>query len=323
MLAEAVKTSYASAARVLGEDSVISKTAVMDKVHGIQTELPFLKPEKKKSVEHLYIEADEDHIHKQEKNGTEKKGSMIGKLLYLYERMQEYIDTNYESRYLNAVYISGDGGAWIKAGAEYIEKGVPVLDKFHMMKYINKAANQMLDEAGEAKGRLWKALYKGKKKKFVKTIKAIRKCAPNEKAVNDCEEYLLNNWDSAVRRMQDKNVYGCSAEGHVSHMYSDRMSSRPMGWSEAGADAMCQLRCYVKDYGEEKILELVKYRRSHKQEEATGTEEISVRPNRGYMRSLLLHSHDNDRVYIEKLQATIPSIDIRKKLAIRERLGGI
>lgn len=40
-----------------------------------------------------------------------------------------------------------------------------------MMKYINKAANQMLDEAGEAKGRLWKALYKGKKKKFVKTIK--------------------------------------------------------------------------------------------------------------------------------------------------------
>ena len=146
---------------------------------------------------------------------------------------------------------------------------------------------------------------------------------PNEKAVNDCEEYLLNNWDSAVRRMQDKNVYGCSAEGHVSHMYSDRMSSRPMGWSEAGADAMCQLRCYVKDYGEEKILELVKYRRSHKQEEATGTEEISVRPNRGYMRSLLLHSHDNDRVYIEKLQATIPSIDIRKKLAIQERLGGI
>ena len=63
--------------------------------------------------------------------------------------------------------------------------------------------------------------------------------------------------------------------------------------------------------------------RSHKQEEATGTEGISVRPNRGYMRSLLLHHHANDRVYIEKMQATIPSIDIRKKLAIRERLGGI
>ena len=77
-----------------------------------------------------YIEADENHIHKQEKNETGKEGSMIGKLLYLYERwekkagrkelksvfylgglcsdeganrhlferMQEYIDMNYKSR---------------------------------------------------------------------------------------------------------------------------------------------------------------------------------------------------------------------------------
>ena len=53
---------------------------------------------------------------------------------HLFERMQEYIDTNYESRYLNAVYISGD--SMDQSRAEYIEKGVPVLDKFHMMKYI-------------------------------------------------------------------------------------------------------------------------------------------------------------------------------------------
>ena len=66
-----------------------------------------------------------------------------------------------------------------------------------------------------------------------------------------------------------------------------------MDWSEDGADTMCRLRCYVKDYGEEKILELVKYHRSHKQE-ATGTEGISVSLNRGYMTSLLHHQRDND-----------------------------
>ena len=66
----------------------------------------------------------------------------------------------------------------------------------------------------------------------------------------------------------------------MSHVYSDRRSSRPMDWSEDGADAMCRLRCYVKDYGEEKILELVNYHRSHKQD-ATGTEGISVSLNRG------------------------------------------
>lgn len=78
----------------------------------------------------------------------------------------------------------------------------------------------------------------------------------------------------------------------------------------------------MKDYGEEKILELVKYYRSHKQE-ATGTEGISVSLNRGYMTSLLHHQRDNDRVYIEKMQATIASIDIRKKLAIRERIASV
>ena len=40
---------------------------------------------------------------------------------------------------------------------------------------------------------------------------------------------------------------------------------------------------------------------------------------RGYLKKLLHGQHDSDRVYIEKMQATIPSIEIRKKLAILER----
>ena len=318
-------------------------------------ELPIDRPAKKKSVEYLYIEADEDHIHRQEKTGKGKHGGMIGKLLYLYEgkeekdgrreltnvfylgglyagseenhrlfrRMQEYIEANYETKYLKTVYISGDCGGWIKAGVADMDKGVMVMDKYHLMKYINKAANQMPDGVNEIKGRLWKALYKGRQKKFVKTLKKVRKCAANEKAVTECEEYVLNNWESAVLRMQDKQVYGCSTEGHVSHVYSARMSSRPMGWSEEGADAMCRLRCYVKDYGEEKILDLVHYCRAHQGEKAAGAEELEKSFARGELRKLLHGKHDSDRVYLEKLQATIPSLEIRKKLTIRERLSSI
>ena len=170
VVTEAINTSYAHAARVLGEDARISKTAVMNKVHALREELPFQQPEKKKSVEYLYIEADEDHIHRQEKQQSEKKGCMLGKLLYLYEG-QETKDHRRELK--NVFYLGG------------------------------------LYAGGEAKGQLWKALYQGKK--FRKTMKRIRRSAPNEKAVDDCREYLLNNWESAVRRLQDKNVYGCSA----------------------------------------------------------------------------------------------------------------
>ena len=112
-----------------------------------------------------------------------------------------------------------------------------VIDKYHLMKYINRAAVE--------------GTFQREKEKFLKTL---RKCAPNVKAIDECEEYVMNNRESAVQRMQDKNVYGCSAKGHVSHVYSDRMSTRTMGSSEAGADAMCRLRCYVRDYGEEKIM---------------------------------------------------------------------
>ena len=35
---------------------------------------------------------------------------------------------------------------------------------------------------------------------------------------------------------------GCAAEGDISHTYSDRMSSRPLGWSEHNVDKMERLR---------------------------------------------------------------------------------
>lgn len=220
----------------------------------------------------------------------------------MFRRMQKYIVLNYKTKYLKRVYISGDCGAWIKAGVSDIDKEIMVMDKYHPMKCINKAAGQLPDDTNEVMRRLWKALYKGEKKKFVETLKTVRKCAPNEKVVNECEEYALNNWDSAVLRMQDKNVYGCSAEGHVSNVYSDRMSFKPMGWSETGADAMCQLRCYVRDYGEDKVIDLVNYRRTHREEKAVGCKKIEPKFARGYLKKLLYGQNDNsDRGDLERL----------------------
>ena len=86
---------------------------------------------------------------------------------------------------------------------------------------------------------------------------------------------------------------------------------------------MCRLRCYVRDYGEEKVINLVRYCREQKKNEATGTVGGEPKFARGYLTKLLHGQHDSDRVYLEKIQATIHSVDIRKKLAIRERLSNI
>ena len=78
------------------------------------------------------------------------------------------------------------------------------------------------------------------------------------KRMDEAGEYILSNWMAArVRLLHQNGVKGCSAEGHVSHILSARMSSRPMGWSKKGATKMSQLRAYHLNGGN--MLELVRY----------------------------------------------------------------
>ena len=59
MLCEALKTSYAEAAKVLPSKQEISKTTVMNKVHSIADEIPDKIYDTPRSVPYLHIEADE------------------------------------------------------------------------------------------------------------------------------------------------------------------------------------------------------------------------------------------------------------------------
>ena len=78
---------------------------------------------------------------------------------------------------------------------------------------------------------------KKKKKTAEETFNKIIAVTDKEtkcKAVEQSKAYILGNWQGIMASMKsnDKNVK-CSAEGHVSHVYADRMSSRPLGWCHA------------------------------------------------------------------------------------------
>ena len=352
ILKEAGKNSYQRAADSIAIGSQkISKTAVMNKVHKVLDHIPEEKsPEEKKYCEFLYIEADEDHIHEQ--GGDKDSRGHIGKLIYLYEgkedvckgkrrliapfytgglyagseanrelweSVQAYIETHYETR---RVYISGDGAGWIKTGADYVDKSVLVLDRFHLMKYINRVANLTLDDSEWVKGKFYKYIYQDKLLAAKKLLTRIKNHCGGDDAVESLRAYLTNNWDAIQRAFHDNNVLGCSAEGHVSHMYSDRMSSRPMGWSKTGADSMCRLRCYRKNHGESRIIEIVRFRRQKELAElsATGTDGMIDR-------RLVQKRHTKEQLevqsYWEKMQASIGGATVRKTLAIRQRLSEI
>ena len=86
--AEAHYYQYA-AESIKTNGQTITKTTVMNKVYSIEKEIPEMdeSPKEKKVCEYLYIEADENHIHRQ-KDGKEQ-GCFIGKLVYLFEGKAE------------------------------------------------------------------------------------------------------------------------------------------------------------------------------------------------------------------------------------------
>jgi len=354
ILNEAEVHSYQHAAESIKSGSqTITKATVMNKVHAIEENLESIDPipEEKKQVRYLYIEADEDHIHSQKDKETE--GCFIGKLIYLFEGKEEvckgrkklicphyfgglytgtncnaelwksvekYISDHYDQDYLNCVYISGDGGSWIKSATDHIYRGKFVADRFHLMKYIYNVSKYTLDERDATVGRFYKYIYKNKPHEVKKLLTKIQNhCDKSDSAVENCRKFLMNNWEAIQVAFHDKHVIGCSAEGHVSCIYSERLSSRPMGWSETGSDRMCKLRCFVNNHGREKIVDLVRYRRERelKRFAATGTEDVVIKPTKHYT-----IEQRNDRVYIDLMQASLAmNSTVRKAISIREQIS--
>lgn len=353
LLTEALKTSYQEATRVLPSKQQITKTTVMNKVHQLVEEVPYEGREDRKKVEYLFIEADEDHVAEQHGDSSKDNKSFISKLVYVYEykqntsgcadrkelvnrfyfsglypgkagnddlwnNVQNYIDKTYDTEYLKRIFISGDGAAWIKSGADILEKALFCADKFHLMKYINLAAAQMLDEKEIAKEELWHLLYSkkhGAKKRFEEYTERMKRSAKNPDKVDTLKSYVLGNWAAIRRTLRNKLVNGCSAESHVSHVLSDRLSSRPMGWSQTGADRMSKLRCYEKNYGRDGIINLVRISREEKRLQATGTEDMALKEIS--LREIRAEHYNQARSYIDRVQAHVPGITAKKTASIR------
>ena len=253
ILTEALKTSYEEATKVIPSKQKITKSTVMEKIHAIASETPHIPTQEKKAIKILHIEADEDHVAEQHGRWypTANNKSFQTKLVYLYEskidsetgksrkelvdafyfsgvysgedgverlwsKVDKYIKDKYDMDVLEKVYISGDGAPWIKSGTTYIENAVFCTDKFHLMKYINRAANQMKDEKDIVKDELWHIMYSKSMKnheakmKFDEYTSLMMSVAENPDAIQELRTFALGNWAAIRRSLRDKNVGGCS-----------------------------------------------------------------------------------------------------------------
>ena len=242
----------------------------------------------------------------------------------LAEEVYEYLDRTYDLEKVKKIYLSADGGGWIKGLRDRIPGVTYVLDEFHMQKYLRKMTGHMMDSSEEAMAELRRLIREGRKPGFRKYAEQLCSYAEKEttaRAVEEGKRYILDNWQAAVTRLKEKDiVYGCSAEGHVSHLLSSRMSSRPMGWSACGADHMARLRAYAKNgYS---MLELVKMQpQAREAAKAAGAEDMIVFSAAEVNQWEERHYRKNGK-YFDAIQAGI-SAETRKKAWFKANIRGL
>ena len=288
---EVIETSYRRGGNSASITSPLSKVTMMNMLKNLVIPERNYVVFKKKKVDYLYIDADEDHIALQ----REEKLGEINKLIYVYEGIENespiserkrlinphyfggisvkecdnsmlweevnnYIAEAYEIDKIKMIYINGDGARWIKNGVYHFKRAKFVMDKFHITEYINRMTNHLEDSQDEAKAEIYRLLYKHNFDAYEEFIGKLYNTSTNSitlKNISDGDTYFRNNFESICLRFSgDENIMGCSAEGHISHILASRMSSRPMGWTIDGANKLTKLRLYKLNGGD--IYTLVK-----------------------------------------------------------------
>jgi hypothetical protein len=253
-------------------DGALTKQTVLNKIRKTKG-LELIPSGEKKKVNVLYVVADEDHvplqngrnvivplitvhegIEKVSKNRNKcrnaKHFTRYGKKTkHLWEEVSAWLREEYDLDCVGRIYLHGDGAKWIKYGLELLPNSKIVLDSFHLEKALKQVT------AGKRKEflpRLRKAfnmydlegIYTIMEEMLleVEDIKEV-------KIIQDFWKYISNNWDGIEIKRYEPQCGGSCTEAQISHVLADRLSRKPLGWSEKGLEYMSLLRVYKENGG--------------------------------------------------------------------------
>jgi hypothetical protein len=252
-------------------EGAVSRQTVMHKLRQVK-EKPLEPGEVREDVPVIHIQADEDHVAMQDgRRDSIVKLAVIheplrqrGKRTYLpqryclssyrehpeefWVRIANEVSRRYGDRDDLKIYIHGDGASWIRGGADFLPNSRFVLDAYHVRQYMrpvsggNESYMQLMHDCLQTNNY---SLLRNLVGTFVDQGTCTRETSDH------FLNYVHSNWDGIqIWYDPDEQAGSSCAEGLVSHILSERLSSRPKGWLDKGLETVSRLRVYRKNGGE-------------------------------------------------------------------------
>lgn len=222
---------------------------------------------KKDTPEVIYIEADEVHANLQSrKKGTKNRivpviltheghkedfvkkkelkeqhyiASSILNTDKLWNEAYKFLDTKYDLNKEPTIFISGDGGPWIKGFDEAFPNAIYVLDPFH---YFNKKLAYIFKKETLITSIADSYLRNKMIDEFKLLVNVqIEKYPEQKKDMIKVQNFLIDNIEGIINQKHPLYKCPCSMEGHISNKYAKFITSRPHSYSEDGLENIVQL----------------------------------------------------------------------------------
>ena len=190
------------------------------------------------------------------------------------ERIREKLYATYDLERCKKLFVGGDGSEWVGRSFDLvgIKQVTRVLDPFHVKRAIHLAFGSALDTQ--------KVITQLYEQGFDAVEKVLLDTVPGEtqtvvKARLDCLQYLRNHADEISSAASLGAI-----ESNVDKLVAQRMKTRGVSWSVAGAKAMLALLAHQKELYEHSFLYQNDHRKQTFQTKNTekGIQEPSTQP---------------------------------------------
>ncbi len=232
------------------------------------------------------------------------------------DRIYYYITNRYKTDKIKNVFVSGDGAKWINCFTQNLRycfrnnniTVTQVLDKFHLRKRLNsifskndKLINQIFNNLADLSERSFKNMAYDFYEKHIEHKLAPHVFDSHVRFICDNLEYIKNNLHPMYKTP-------CSMEGHISHVYASRLTSRPKGFNIKTLESLIHLLVFKANLRELTVQDIIDWRKPIGKERTVRNYRANQMITRMYENNINLKIHESTNTKMKDYFKRLTSI---------------